>query len=113
MSLSWRNSSSAVIALCACACAGWEPPAVSSGAVRSKEGEPALREQRTTEKDPHNLVANASFDGSISVPWTSSFTAPGGGKATVKDGEYCLLITNQGKNPWDAQVRHREMTMQN
>jgi endoglucanase len=61
--------------------------------------------------DPNNLVANATFDGSISVPWTSSFTAPGGGNASVENGEYCLLVTNQGKNPWDAQVRHREMTI--
>src|SRR6266571_4215660 len=106
MWLSWRNRSSVVVALVACACAAWEPPAVSGGALRSKEGEPASQAQRAAEKDPHNLVANASFNGSISVPWTSSFTAPGGGRATVKDGEYCLLVTNQGKNPWDAQVRH-------
>jgi endoglucanase len=30
----------------------------------------------------------------------------------VKDGEYCLLVTNQGVNAWDAQVRHREMNIQ-
>jgi endoglucanase len=113
MWLSWRNRSIVTAVLAAmCGCAGWEPPAVSTGGARPKEGEPPAREQSATPKDPHNLIANAGFDGSISVPWTSSFTAPGGGKASVKDGEFCLLVTNQGKNPWDAQVRHREMTIQ-
>jgi len=122
MSRSCRNRSPGTWVLAwavgaACGCAAWDPPAISGGPPRSKEGEHdpsgAQREPgRVTEKDPNNLVANASFDGSISVPWTSSFTAPGGGKASVKDGEYCLLVTNQGTNPWDAQVRHREMTIQ-
>ena len=108
MSRSCRNSwLFAWTAVTACGCAAWEPPAASAGATRSKEDAP----RAAGEKDPNNLLANATFDGSISVPWTSSFTAPGGGRASVKDGEYCLLVTNEGKNPWDAQVRHREMTI--
>src|SRR4051794_4723302 len=95
-----RNRSTWAIAFALAAssgCASWEPPAVSGGAIRPKEPLTEVPErQRATENDPHNLVANASFDRSISVPWTSSFTAPGGGKASVKDGEYCLLVTNQG-----------------
>src|SRR6476620_11046804 len=109
MSRSYRNSWLALsMAAAAWGCAAWEPPAATGGATRSKESAPRV----IGEKDPTNLLANATFDGSISVPWTSSFTAPGGGKASVKDGEYCLLVTNEGKNPWDAQVRHHEMTIQ-
>src|SRR5262245_24882317 len=107
---SWRNRSAIGWVLVAGGCAGWEPPAASRDPAPPKDGEPAAPESRDATNDSHNLVANARFDRSISVPWTSSFTAPGGGKASVKDGEYCLLVTNQGKNPWDAQVRHREMT---
>ena len=61
---------------------------------------------------PHNLIANATFADGSSLPWTSSFTAPADGSASVVDGALCLEITNRGKNNWDAQLRHREMTLQ-
>jgi endoglucanase len=60
---------------------------------------------------PNNLLKNTNFDDGTSLPWTSSFTSPGEGEAMVKDGAYCLEIRNVGTNPWDAQVRHREMTI--
>jgi endoglucanase len=61
----------------------------------------------------NNLIANATFNDGKSLPWTSSFTAPGnGGTAVSKDLEYCLEITNKGANDWDAQVRHREMVIE-
>lgn len=59
-----------------------------------------------------NLLKNATFDGGKSVPWTSSFTAPARGKAKVIDGALCLTIEDRGVNPWDAQLRHREMVAQ-
>ncbi len=67
-----------------------------------------------SEADPyeHNLLANATFDDGSSLPWTSSFTAPGAGQAQVEDGSFCLEVTDKGKNNWDAQVRHREMVIQ-
>jgi endoglucanase len=61
---------------------------------------------------PHNLVANATFADGTSLPWTSSFTAPGSGSASVVDGALCLEVTNRGRGNWDAQLRHREMTIQ-
>ena len=61
---------------------------------------------------PHNLIANATFADGTSLPWTSSFTAPGDGSASVVDGALCLQVTNRGRDNWDAQLRHREMTIQ-
>jgi endoglucanase len=61
---------------------------------------------------PHNLIANATFADGTSLPWTSSFSAPADGSASVVDGALCLEITNRGRNNWDAQLRHREMIIQ-
>ena len=61
----------------------------------------------------NNLIANATFDGGKSLPWTNSFTSPGSGRSFVaKDGELCMEITNKGANTWDAQLRHRAMVIQ-
>ena len=60
-----------------------------------------------------NLVKKPHFADGRSLPWTSSFTRPASGEAFVKDGALCLRIDDAGKNPWDAQLRHREMTIQN
>src|SRR5262245_38751617 len=62
-------------------------------------------------KASHNLLGNATFDDGKSLPWTTSFTAPAAGQAAVKDGEYCVQITDKGAANWDAQFRHREMTI--
>src|SRR4051812_23500968 len=55
----------------------------------------------------NNLVQNATFDDGTSLPWTTSFSAPADGKASVEKGAFCLRIENKGPNAWDAQVRHR------
>jgi endoglucanase len=59
-----------------------------------------------------NLIKNADFSDGTSLPWTSSFSQPAAGEAGVKDGAICLRIDNVGANPWDAQLRHREMTIE-
>jgi endoglucanase len=59
----------------------------------------------------HNLLANSTFEGGKSVPWTSSFTAPSKGDVSVQDGALCLRIDDKGENNWDAQLRHREMVI--
>ena len=58
-----------------------------------------------------NLLPNGTFDDGSSLPWTTSFTAPGDGKANVENGELCVEVTNKGSNNWDAQFRHREMVI--
>jgi len=61
----------------------------------------------------NNLIANATFGGGKSLPWTNSFSSPGAGRSFVaKDGELCIEITNKGVNGWDAQLRHRPMVIQ-
>jgi endoglucanase len=60
----------------------------------------------------HNLLKASSFEDGVSVPWTTSFTAPAAGEAEVKDGQLCVTVTNAGTNNWDAQLRHREMVIE-
>ncbi|HEY5453449.1 MAG TPA: carbohydrate binding domain-containing protein, partial [Polyangia bacterium] len=60
----------------------------------------------------NELLGNTTFDGGKYVPWTTSFTVPGAGDGFVKDGRFCVVVTNKGKDPWDAQMRHREMIIQ-
>jgi endoglucanase len=60
----------------------------------------------------HELLGNTTFDGGKYIPWTTSFTVPGAGNGFVKDGKFCVLVTNKGNDPWDAQMRHREMVIQ-
>jgi endoglucanase len=59
-----------------------------------------------------NLLKASDFDNGISVPWTTSFTAPADGSADVKNGALCVQVRNKGTNNWDAQFRHREMVIQ-
>jgi endoglucanase len=62
----------------------------------------------------HDLIKNVDFASGKYVPWTTSFTAPGNGRAFVdgKTAQFCVDVTNKGKNPWDAQARHREMVIE-
>ena len=60
----------------------------------------------------NELLGNTDFAAKTYLPWTTSFTPPGDGKAFLKDGQFCVTVTNKGKDPWDAQARHREMVIQ-
>jgi endoglucanase len=60
----------------------------------------------------HNLILKETFKDGKSLPWTTSFTQPGDGQATVENGELCVAVTNPGTNRWDAQLRHRDMVIQ-
>ncbi|MBN2196664.1 MAG: glycoside hydrolase family 9 protein [Polyangiaceae bacterium] len=59
-----------------------------------------------------NLVRKTHFEDGRSLPWVTSFTRPASGEALVKEGALCLRVDHPGKNPWDAQLRHREMIIQ-
>jgi hypothetical protein len=74
-------------------------------AARSSRADGSLGED-------HNLLANGRFEGNRSVPWTTSFTDPGRGEGAVDEGAFCVRIDAAGKNPWDAQMRHRDMVIQ-
>ena len=60
----------------------------------------------------NDLLKNNSFEGGKYIPWNTSFSAPANGTASVKDGQFCIVVTNKGVNAWDAQARHREMVIQ-
>jgi endoglucanase len=62
--------------------------------------------------ESHNLLLASDFDNGKSVPWASSFTAPGTGSIAVESGALCLHIDDKGANVWDAQIRHREMVIE-
>jgi endoglucanase len=55
--------------------------------------------KRTTFKDPR------------SVPWLPFFNPPASGDGGSKKGAYCIRIDKLGKNQWDVQFRHRDMTI--
>ena len=59
-----------------------------------------------------NLLKASTFDDGVSVPWTTSFTAPADGAAEVENGALCVKVSNKGTNNWDAQFRHREMVIE-
>ena len=60
----------------------------------------------------NELLNNTDFDTGKYIPWTTSFTAPGAGNGYVSKGQFCVDVTNKGNDPWDAQMRHREMIIQ-
>jgi endoglucanase len=60
----------------------------------------------------HELLKNTTFEGGKYIPWMNSFSAPANGRSFVKDGQFCTEVTNKGANPWDAQIRHREMIIE-
>jgi endoglucanase len=59
-----------------------------------------------------NLLKNSDFEEGVALPWTTSFSEPASGKGAVVAGALCLEVARKGENPWDAQVRHREMVLQ-
>jgi len=95
-----------LVALVVCACGGEAVEAHRTGSavveVKAGPGDPA-----------HNLIKQSKFDDPSMLPWMTSFTIPAAGEGLVKNGAMCLHVENGGVNRWDAQVRHREMTVQN
>ncbi|HKP61254.1 MAG TPA: glycoside hydrolase family 9 protein [Polyangiales bacterium] len=86
-------------------------PAVSCliPATRMRSGDPAAA---ASDGAGHNLLANATFDNGISLPWSTSFTIPATGDSSIQNDAFCVRVTEAGKNRWDAQFRHREMVIQ-
>src|SRR4249920_3469539 len=90
------------------------PASRSAGGAASSQsgGGPAPRVITIAPASAHNLIAKASFEDGKSLPWTTSFTLPGDGRAYVESGELCVEVTNKGANRWDAQLRHRDMVIE-
>jgi endoglucanase len=82
-------------------------PSANNGAVKNAGASaPAARFAG------NNLLKNSTFEDGTSLPWMTSFTQPADGRADVVKGALCVNVTNKGSNPWDAQLRHREMVIQ-
>jgi len=84
------------------------------GCVSKKRGRPG-QTQGGGSGNPdaaHTLLGQTDFNDGTSLPWTLSFTPPAKGFAAVENGAYCLHVENKGSAKWDAQVRHREMTIE-
>src|SRR6478736_8188469 len=58
------------------------------------------------------LLGRSTFDGDRTLPWMPLFLEPATGDTLVKDGGFCARVDHPGKNAWDVQLRHREMTIQ-
>ena len=75
-------------------------PAVVSAAVDwnapPTNGSPGIDVPKLSGND---LINNATFDGGKYIPWTTSFTAPGNGSGFIKDGQFCIEVTNKGPTP--------------
>lgn len=100
-----RSASLCLFTLAACACTAAAPPHREGGATQvfaDGPGDPA-----------HNLLKQMSFDEGSMLPWLGSFGNGAEANAQVKDGALCVEVTKKGVERWDAQIRHREMTIQN
>lgn len=86
---------------------------LACGCGRGASGQPsALAPGADSAALAHNLLAQSSFDDGSMLPWMTSFSAPAAGEAKVEKGELCVNVQAKGQNRWDAQVRHRQMTIQ-
>ncbi|HEY5960862.1 MAG TPA: glycoside hydrolase family 9 protein [Polyangiaceae bacterium] len=73
----------------------------------------SLRSKPQSEVKGGELLGRSTFQEQRSVPWLPFFNAPASGDAGVKNGAYCIHIDHLGKNQWDVQFRHRDMTIVN
>jgi len=82
---------------------------VSDWTAPPTEGSPGVHPPKLSGNE---LLGQSTFDGGKSIPWMTSFSAPGAGAAAVKDGQFCVDVSNKGVNAWDAQAQHRQMVIQ-
>ncbi|HMA97570.1 MAG TPA: glycoside hydrolase family 9 protein [Polyangiaceae bacterium] len=100
-----RRYGSTLAILASVACSG-----ASSG---PKQPASPAASQQTPKEYPKGgeLLKRSTFKDGRSVPWLPLYITPAAGDAGAKDGVYCLKIDKFGKNQWDIQFRHREMTI--
>ena len=84
-------------------------PPVSDWNAAPTNGSPGVNVPKLSGND---LLKNNSFEGGKYLPWNTSFSAPANGTASVKDGQFCIVVNDKGVHAWDAQARHREMVIQ-
>ena len=107
-SIQWRRGGLVGALLAQAALAGCSSAAVTGAPADAPPTESSGEEPAA---GGGNLIKNGTFDDGNSLPWTTSFSAPADGKASIEKGALCLEITGKGDNAWDAQIRHREMVL--
>ena len=69
----------------------------------------------TLERLPHaggaSLLRNESFEAG-SDPWQINFSGKAKGSFTTKKGALCVTLDKQGDNPWDAQLQHFDLKLE-
>jgi endoglucanase len=87
-----------VLALAACRPPAPTVPATPSAAEAPRRGD---------------LLKRSHFGDGRSLPWMPLYIEPARGDAAVdvEKGAMCLHVASSGKDPWDVQFRHREMTI--
>lgn len=103
----WLTCTAAVLALATAAGCVSKKRGRGQGSASATSGAPVGAQEIA-----HTLLGETDFNQGSSLPWTLSFTPPAKGFAAVENGAYCLHVENRGTNKWDAQVRHREMTIE-
>lgn len=84
-----------------------------AGQVAHRTGGSTPQNKSDAPGDPaHNLLRNYDFSSGSMLPWLTSFSRPAEGEGSVKNGALCVTVKNGGVNRWDAQIRHREMVVQ-
>ncbi len=97
-----------VLLLVAVACGGGQGAQKAKSAATSKPPQKAEAPGDPT----HNLLRNMDFSTGSMLPWITTFTTPTDGAAKVKNGALCVEANVDGTNLWEAQVRHRDMVLQ-
>ncbi|MGH1346410.1 MAG: glycoside hydrolase family 9 protein [Nannocystales bacterium] len=59
----------------------------------------------------HNLIRNGAFEDGTLAPWKASMVELASGRAELDDGALCVALDAGGETAWDAQVRHRALTL--
>jgi endoglucanase len=100
-----RNASLFALAAAAPALAACRPPAPAVPATASAAATAPAPPRRG------DLLKRSHFGDGHSLPWMSLYIEPARGGAAVQKGAMCLQVASAGKQPWDVQLRHREMTI--
>ncbi len=59
----------------------------------------------------HNLIRNGAFEDGTLAPWKTSMAELAEGRAVLDQGALCVELGASGETAWDAQVRHRALSL--
>jgi endoglucanase len=104
-----RFSLIAVCGVAAWACKTTQAPAPVETVQTVAETPQPKKEAPAT---PVNILGNSDFSNGVSAPWMPVILDPAKAEAEVKEGAYCVLITDRGVNNWDIQLSHRGLVIE-